>query len=61
MDLKTIYDSPTDELKEKANACKTKEDQIAFADEKGIELTDEALDAVAGGGGCPPHHPFPWY
>ena len=47
--MDSIYNRLTDEQKEKAKACKTKEDLIAFADEEGIELTDEELDAVAGG------------
>ena len=60
MDLKSIYESLTDEQKEKAKACKTAEEFKEFAEKEGIELTDEMLDAVAGGG-CPSIHPFPWY
>ena len=44
-----IYDSMTDEQKAKANACKTMADLISLAGKEGIELTDEVLDAVAGG------------
>ena len=48
--LKGIYDSLTDEQKEKAKACKTMDELTALAAKDGIELPDEALDAVAGGG-----------
>lgn len=58
--MDSIYNTLTDEQKEKAKACKTKEDLVTFADEEGIELTDEMLDAVAGGGGYIPRNPFPW-
>ena len=51
--LKGIYDSLTDEQKEKAKACKTMDELTALAAKEGIELPDEALDMVAGGaGGC---------
>ncbi len=64
--LKGIYDSLSDELKEKAKACKTMDELTALADKEGIELPDEVLDAVAGGG-CftycrsdnPPIQPLP--
>ena len=39
----------TDDQKEKANACKTIDELIAFAAENGVELPDEVLDMVAGG------------
>ena len=47
--LKDIYDSLTDEQKEKAKACKTTEELMAFVAKEGFELPDEALEAVAGG------------
>ena len=47
--LKGIYDSLTDEQKEKAKACKSMDEMMALAGEWGVELPDEALDAVAGG------------
>ena len=47
--LKGIWDSLTDEQKEKIRACKTAQEAIALAGEEGIELPDEILDAVAGG------------
>ncbi len=48
--LKGVYDSLTDEQKEKAKACKTMDELTALAGKEGIELPDEVLDAVAGGG-----------
>ena len=47
--LKGIWDSLTDEQKEKIRACKTAQEAIVLAGEEGIELPDEILDAVAGG------------
>ena len=49
MELKSIYDSLTDEQKEKAKACKTADEFKEFAEKEGIELTDEELDQIAGG------------
>lgn len=47
--LKGIYDSLTGEQKEKVKACKTMDELMKLAGQEGIELPDEALDAVAGG------------
>ena len=47
--LKGIYDSLTDEQKEKAKECKTTDELLKLASEEEIELPDELLDAVAGG------------
>ncbi len=47
--LKGIWDSLTDEQKEQAKACETLDELAALAASAGIELPDEALDAVAGG------------
>ena len=47
--LKGIYDSLTEEQKEKAKDCKTMDDWMAFLEKEGLELPDEMLDAVAGG------------
>ena len=55
--LKGIYDSLTEEQKEKAKDLKTVEEMTKFAAKEGIELPDEMLDSVAGGwsqrGECP--------
>ena len=47
--LKGIYDSLTDEQKEKSKQCKTMDELTALAAKEGIELPDEVLDTVAGG------------
>ena len=47
--LKSIYDSLTEEQKEKVKNCKSMDDLTLFAGKEGIELPDEVLDAVAGG------------
>ena len=47
--LKGLYDSLTDEQKEKAKACTTADELMVLAGEEGIELPDELLDAAAGG------------
>ena len=47
--LKGIWDSLTDEQKEKAKACKTLDELTALAGKEGVELPDELLDAFAGG------------
>jgi hypothetical protein len=39
----------TDEQKAKAMVCKTPEEILALAKDEGLELSDEMLDAVAGG------------
>ena len=60
--LKGIYDSLTDEQKEKAKACKTMDELTAFADKEGLELSDHVLEAVAGGTPpvfCLPHNATP--
>ena len=48
-----IIDSMTEEQKAKAAACETPEELAALVAKEGIELSDEMLDAVAGG-------KFPW-
>ena len=45
MDIKDL----TPEQKAKAMACTSSEELVAFAKENGIKLTDEQLDAIAGG------------
>ena len=43
------FDNLTEEQKAKALACQTPEEIFALAQEEGYELTDEQLEAVAGG------------
>ena len=40
----------TEEQKAKARECTSAEQLVALAREEGVELTDEQLDAVSGGG-----------
>ena len=47
--MKGIYEHLTDEQKEKAKACKNMDELMKLAGEWGVELPDEALDAVSGG------------
>ncbi|MBR4442399.1 MAG: hypothetical protein IKS52_03925 [Clostridia bacterium] len=47
--LKDIFDSLTDEQKEKAKQCRTMDELMELAGKEGIELPEEILDAVAGG------------
>ena len=48
--LAGLWDSLTDEQKEKAKACKTADEFIKFAGKEKIELPDDILEAVSGGG-----------
>lgn len=43
------YEDLSDELKEKAKACKTPEDLLALAKAEGVELGDADLASIAGG------------
>ena len=45
------YKELTPEQKERARACKTTEELVALAQEEGVDLTDEDLDAISGGWG----------
>ena len=38
------------ELREKMFACETKEQLIELAKEEGVELTDEQVEEISGGG-----------
>ena len=46
------FEDLTPEQQAKARACKTPDDMIALAQEEGVELSDEQLQAVSGGWGC---------
>ncbi|MCR5122847.1 MAG: hypothetical protein K6B74_10540, partial [Ruminococcus sp.] len=49
------------ELQDKARACKDTAELNEFAAENDIELTEEALEMVAGGcGGCPEGGDHEW-
>ena len=43
------FENLTDEQIERAKACETAEDILAFAADEGYELSDEELDAINGG------------
>ena len=47
--LEKVLASLTEEQKEKAKACKTAKELIDYLSAEGVELSDEALDMVAGG------------
>ena len=47
--LKGIWDSLTDEQKEKAKACKSIDELIELAKTEGVELSDEQVEAISGG------------
>lgn len=49
MDIKAILESLTPEQREKARACATPEEILAFAKEEGYELSDDEIEAVSGG------------
>lgn len=48
MDIKNMDIS--DELRKKAKACTSPEELVALAKAEGVELTDEMLEAISGGG-----------
>lgn len=47
-----IFNTLTNEQKKKVEAAKSPEELIAFAKEAGYEMSQEELDAVAGGSWC---------
>ena len=47
---KELLNGLTQEQIKKASACKNNSELLALAKEEGIELSDEQLQAVAGGG-----------
>lgn len=51
--LKGMWDSLTDEQREKAKQCQSMDELTALAGSMGVELPDELLDSVAGG-----YHPI---
>ena len=48
--LKSLCDSLTDEQKEKAKDCASAEELVELAGIEGIELPDEVLEEISGGG-----------
>ena len=45
------YKDLTPEQLEKARACKSPEELVELAKEEGVELTDEQIGMISGGGG----------
>lgn len=45
------FDELSEDLKERAKACKTPEELLALAKDEGIVLSDEDLGQIAGGKG----------
>lgn len=43
------FDMLSDDLKEKASKCTTHQELLELAESEGVELSDEALEAVSGG------------
>ena len=47
--LEEIYNSMSDEQKQKAAKCETADEFLAFAGEEGIPLSDDILELTTGG------------
>ena len=45
------YEDLTPEQLDKARACKSAEELVELAKEEGVELTDEQVEFISGGGG----------
>ena len=50
------YENLSPEQQERARACKNPEELAALAQEEGVELSDDMLDGIAGGGYCRNDH-----
>ena len=48
--LQALLDSLPDEQREKVAACKNSDELLALLGELGVELSDELMDKIAGGG-----------
>ncbi len=49
---KELLKGLTEEQIAKIKACKNQEELLKLAKDKGVELTDEQLTAISGGGAC---------
>lgn len=54
------FEDLTPEQQEKAKKIKTAEEALAFVKEEGIELTDEEIAEISGGGPRIGHSKFIW-
>ena len=52
MALEDVWNNMTEEQKIQATSCKTPEELLALAEEQGYRLSDEQLEAIAGGSVC---------
>ena len=49
---KELLKGLTEEQIARVKACKSHEELLALAKQEGVELTDEQLEAISGGGAC---------
>ena len=49
---KELLNGLTKEQIEKVKACKNQEELLALAKKEGVELTNEQLEVISGGGAC---------
>lgn len=49
MAIQDVYKNLTDQQKAKIKACKDQKEILRLISEEGIELTDEQMEAIAGG------------
>jgi len=54
MNKQELMSSLTNEQIEKARQCKNNDELLKLAKDEGIELTDEQLESISGGGLCRP-------
>ena len=50
MAIQDLYNNLTDEQKEKVKACKDEKELLRLMSEESVELTDEQMEAISGGG-----------
>ncbi len=55
MDFEALFSNFTEEQMAKAKACKTPKELIELAGSEGIDLTDEQMEALSGGGEFTPY------
>ena len=53
MEKKEFYESLNDEVKAKLKACKTEDEMKKVLADAGIDLPDELLETISGGGNPP--------
>lgn len=50
MAIQDMYNNLTEEQKKKVKACKDQKELLRVMSEESIELTDEQMEAISGGG-----------